>query len=200
VSQTIAYYFSLNSPWSYLGDARLAKIVARHGATVLHKPTNFGLVFPETGGLPLQKRAPVRQAYRLQELNRWPAHLGIPLIKQPDHFPSNERIGVGMVIAAINEGLDVTDLVNAIMTALWAEDRDIGDEATLIGIAEAQGLDGQGLLDKGREDTIDAQWLQYSRDAVAKGVFGAPTYTLGEQLFWGQDRLEFLDRALATST
>ena len=197
MGQTITYHFTLNSPWSYLGDARLAKMAARHGATVVHKPTNFSLVFPETGGLPLPKRAPARQAYRLQELERWPAHLGIPLIKQPDNFPSNERNGIGIVIAAINQGLDVTDLVNAIMTALWAEDRNIGDEATLIGIAEAQGFDGQGLLEAGQENTIEAQWLQNSKDALAKGVFGAPTYGLGEQLFWGQDRLEFLDRALA---
>ena len=200
MGQTITYYFTLNSPWSYLGDARLAKMVARHGATVVHKPTNFSLVFPETGGLPLPRRAPVRQAYRLQELERWSAYLGIPLIKQPDNFPSDERSGVGMVIAAINEDLDVTNLVNAIMTALWAKDQNIGDEATLIGIAEAQGLDGQGLLEAGREDIIEAQWLQNSKDALAKGVFGAPTYVLGEQLFWGQDRLEFLDRALAART
>ena len=198
MGQTITYHFTLNSPWSYLGDARLAKIAARHGAKVMHKPTNFGLVFPETGGLPLPKRAPARQAYRLQELERWPAYLGIPLIKQPDNFPSNERNGIGIVIAAINQGLDVTHLVNAIMTALWAEDRNIGDEATLIGIAEAQGFDGQGLFEAGQKNTIKAQWLQNSKDALAKGVFGAPTYGLGEQLFWGQDRLEFLDRALAS--
>ena len=197
MGQTITYHFTLNSPWSYLGDARLAKMAARHGATVVHVPTNFGLVFPETGGLPLPKRAPARQAYRLQELERWPTHLGIPLIKQPHNFPSNERNGIGIVIAAINQGLDVTDLVNAIMTALWAEDRNIGDEATLIGIAEAQGFDGQGLLKAGQKSTIEAQWLRNSKDALAKGVFGAPTYGLGEQLFWGQDRLEFLDRALA---
>ena len=109
MGQTITYHFTLNSPWSYLGDARLAKMAARHGATVVHKPTNFGLVFPETGGLPLPKRAPARQAYRLQELERWPAHLGIPLIKQPDNFPSNERNGIGIVIAAINQGTSNTN-------------------------------------------------------------------------------------------
>ena len=104
-----------------------------------------------------------------------------------------------MVIAAINDGLDVSDLVNAIMAALWAEDRNIGDEATLINIANAQGLDGQRLLAAGRDDAIEAQWLQNSKDALTAGVFGAPTYALGKQLFWGQDRLEFLDRALDTS-
>ena len=102
-----------------------------------------------------------------------------------------------MVITAINKGLDVTNLVNAIMTALWAEDRNIGDKATLIDIAEAHGHDGQGLLEAGQEDAIEAQWLQNSRDALETGVFGAPTYALGDRLFWGQDRLEFLDQALA---
>ena len=93
----------------------------------------------------------------------------------------------------------MTDLVNAIMTALWAEDRNIGDEETLIGIAEAQGLDGEVLMKAGRKDNIEAQWLQNSEDALTAGVFGAPTYALGEKLFWGQDRLEFLDRALDAS-
>ena len=199
MGQLITYHFTLNSPWSYLGDRRLSEMAVRHGATVVHKPTNFGLVFPETGGLPLPKRAPARKAYRLQELERWRTYLGIPLIKNPYNFPSNERNGIGMVIAAINYGLDVSDLVNAIMTALWAEDRNIGDEATLINIANAQGLDGQGLLAAGRDDAIEAQWLQNSKDALTAGVFGAPTYALGKQLFWGQDRLEFLDRALDTS-
>lgn len=199
MSHTITYHFTLNSPWSYLGDARLAEIASRHGATIIHKPTNFGIVFPETGGLPLPKRAPARQAYRMQELERWPAHLNIPLIKQPEFFPSNERAGVGMVIAAINEGLNVGPLVNGILTALWAENRNIGDEATLLAIAGERGFDGQRLMDAGRAEEIEAQWVQNSQDALATGVFGAPSYVLGTQIFWGQDRLEFLDRALAAA-
>lgn len=195
----ITYHFSLNSPWSYLGDGRLAEIAARHGAAVIHKPTDFGLVFPETGGVALPKRAPARQAYRMQELERWPAHLNIPLIRRPEFFPSNERLGAGMVIAALNEGLDAAPLVNGILTALWAENRNIGDEAALIAIAGERGFDGRRLMEAGKADDIEAQWAQNSRDALAAGVFGAPSYVLGAQLFWGQDRLDFLDRALAAA-
>ncbi len=195
----ITYHFSLNSPWSYLGDARLTEMAARHGATVVHKPTNFGMVFPETGGLPLPKRAPARQAYRQQELERWRNHLNIALNKNPEFFPANERTGVGMVIAAINEGLDPGPLVNGILTAVWAEERNIADEETLLAIADDRGFDGASLIAVGGTDEIQSQWEQYSRDALATGVFGAPSYVLGEQIFWGQDRLEFLDRALGAA-
>jgi len=196
MAKTISYYFSLNSPWTYLGDARLAAIAERHGATIAHKPTNLGKVFPETGGLPLPKRAPARQAYRLQELARWRDYLGLPLNLHPAFFPADERTAAGMVLAAIDAGLDCGPLVNGILSAVWAEERNIADEATLLAIATERGYDGVVLMEAGRSEAIDAAWDRNAADALAGGVFGAPTYVLGEQLFWGQDRLEFLDRAL----
>ena len=196
VGKNIIYYFSFNSPWSYLGDMRLSNIAIRHNANITYKPTNFSLVFPKTGGLPLSKRAPARKAYRLQELERWQAHLDIPLIKEPKHWPSNERLGVGMLLAAINKRLNVALLSNAIFSALWAEDSNIGDECVLINIAEQIGFNGLDLLEAGRDEKIESQWIQNAKDALDLGVFGAPSYVVGEQLFWGQDRLEFLERAL----
>ena len=199
MTQQIIYYFSLNSPWSYLGDGRLKKIADQYDAKVVHKPTNFSIVFPETGGLPLPKRAPARRDYRMQELERWPALLNLPLVREPKYFPCDERLAAGMVIAASNEGLDVTDLVNSILTALWAEDLNIGETDTLVAIADKLGFDGQKLIQVGAGASVEEQWIENSKEAVNNGVFGAPTYLLGKHLFWGQDRLDFLDRVLASN-
>lgn len=193
----IVYHYSLNSPWTYLGDARFAEIAASHGATVVHKPTNYRIVFPETGGLPLPKRPPARQAYRKQELHRWRDYLGLPMIPFPKHHPADERHGVGMVLAAINAGQDPSALVNGILSALWEDDLDTGDPDILLAVAARSGYDGPALLEAGAADAIAEQWERNSQEALASGVFGAPTYILGDQLFWGQDRLDFLERALA---
>ena len=196
MTKVIIYYFSLNSPWSYLGDARFNQIVRRHKAGVVHKPTDFARVFPSTGGLPLSKRSPARKAYRLQELNRWQAYLDIPLITEPTHWPANERLGAGMLLAGISNKCDVAPLASAILNALWAEDRNINDEKVMMTIAEENGFDGFSLIEESRGKKMDLQWIKNAEDALDSGVFGAPSYVLGNQLFWGQDRLEFLERAL----
>lgn len=193
---TIDYYLSLNSPWTYLGGPRLEAIARRHGAEVRVKPVDFGTIFPRTGGLPLPKRAPARQAYRLMELERWRRHLAMPLNLQPRHFPTPAAKAAALVIAAETEGGDPLSLAQAILRSLWAEERDIEADETLDELARATGHDGAALLARARAPEIAAAQTAFTEEALARGVFGAPTYVLGEELFWGQDRLEFLDRAL----
>jgi 2-hydroxychromene-2-carboxylate isomerase len=196
--QRIDYYFSLVSPWTYLGDARLTRIAKQHGAEINYKPTNLGRVFPETGGLPLGKRAPARRAYRMQELIRWRDHLAVPITLEPAFFPANEWPAAGMVIAAKRQGLDCGPLVNGFLTAVWAEERNIADTDTMLAIANERGFNGAALLEMAESDaSIKDTWNQNSDEALAAGVFGAPSYVIGENLYWGQDRLEFVDRKLA---
>lgn len=196
--QRIDYYVCLISPWTYLGDARIRAIAAKHGAEVNVKPMNLGRVFPETGGLPLAKRAPARQAYRMQELKRWRDFLELPLTLEPAFFPASEWPAAGMVIAAKKQGLDCGPLVNGYLSAVWAEDRNIADPATATAIADERGFDGSTLLAEAERDAgIKATWDTYSDEALAAGVFGAPAYVIGEHVFWGQDRLDFVDRLLA---
>jgi len=197
MAKVIDYYLSLNSPWAYLGGRRLAEITARHRATVRVKPVDYGEIFPETGGLPLAKRAPARQAYRLTELRRWSRFLEVPLNLQPKHFPAAELTAAGMVIAA-GDGGDPLALANAIGRALWAEERDIADTGTLQDIAGATGHDGVALLAAAGRPAVSERYRALTREALARGVFGAPTYVFEEELYWGQDRLDFLDRALGT--
>ncbi len=198
MTQRIDYYVCLISPWTYLGDARFRAIAAKHGAEVNVKPMNLGRVFPETGGLPLAKRAPARQAYRMQELKRWRDFLELPLALEPAFFPASEWPAAGMVIAAKQQGRDCGPLVNGFLSAVWAEDRNIADPAAAAAIADERGFDGSALLAEAERDAgIKATWDTYSEEALAAGVFGAPAYVIGEHVFWGQDRLDFVDRLLA---
>jgi len=195
VSQTIDYFVALASPYTYMGHARLAEIAGRHGATVVTRPVNFGVIFAQTGGLPLPKRAPERRAYRMMELKRWRRRLGVDLNLEPAFFPVDESTAAHVVHAARLAGHDAFDLAGRFLAAVWAEQRNIADQATIAAICGEAGLDGAALL-AAREAGAEA-WGRETEAALAKGVFGAPTYVLGDELFWGQDRLDFLDQALA---
>lgn len=192
----IDYYFALQSPFSYLGNARLQDIALRHGAGINYKPVSLAQVFAATGGLPLAKRAPERRAYRLLELARWSAYLGIPLNLEPKYFPVDEALAARMVIGAEQEGYDVGPLTTAIMRAVWELDANIADRCTLAQVAAACGFDGDGLLELANGPDIADIHQRNTDEAISRGVFGAPTYVIEDELFWGQDRLDLLDRAL----
>jgi 2-hydroxychromene-2-carboxylate isomerase len=195
-AKLIDYYFSPSSPWTYLGHARFTQIADRHGAAINVKPVDYAAIFPQSGGLPLGKRAPQRQAYRLSELRRWKAHLGVELNLEPKYFPVDATRAACAIIAAAPEGVEAQlRLAGMLMRALWAEERNLADETQLEAIAAAAGFDGKRLL--GRAAQVQDAYESYTREARARGVFGAPTYAYRDELFWGQDRLDFLDRALA---
>ncbi|MGQ4879346.1 2-hydroxychromene-2-carboxylate isomerase [Billgrantia sp. LNSP4103-1] len=193
----ITYYCSLVSPWTYLGHARLGEIAARHGATVDYVPITVSEVFPRTGGLPLPKRAPERQAYRLVELKRWPKLLGVPLNVAPRHFPTDDRPAARLALTAKAKGHDIAELTLAILRACWVEDRDIADLATLGEIADACGLDGQALLQEAETSPGQQRLDEACERAIAAGCFGVPWYDVDGEPFWGQDRLEMLEKTLA---
>jgi len=197
MSKVIDYYLTLISPWAYLGSQRFAEIAARHGAEVRVKPVNFGEIFPRTGGLPLAKRAPERQAYRLMELKRWREHLGVPINIHPKFFPAAEGLAARLVIAAGDTGGKPLELAQAFGKAVWEQERDIADRATCEAIARETGHDAAKLLAKAEEPATQARHTALTEEAVSRGVFGAPSYVYNDEIFWGQDRLEFLDRALA---
>jgi 2-hydroxychromene-2-carboxylate isomerase len=152
-------------------------------------------VFKVSGGLPLGQRAPQRQAYRMMELRRWREELGIPLNLEPKFFPVDDSLAACMVVALGQRG-DMGALSGACLKAVWAEERDIADPATLVAIAGEQGLDGAELLAAARTPAARAGYQANTDAAIAAGVFGAPTFVIGDQLFWGQDRLDFVARAL----
>jgi 2-hydroxychromene-2-carboxylate isomerase len=190
MTKKIDYYFSPVSPWTYLGHERFAQIAQRHGATVAVKPVDYGVIFPQSGGLPLGKRAPQRQAYRLQELARWRDFLGVPLNVHPKFFPADPTLAACLICAA-PEGKRMA-VAGDFMRAVWAEEKNIADAAVAAEIAARHGIaNAADAVAKGK-----AVYEANTQEAVARQVFGAPTYVYRDELFWGQDRLDFLDRAM----
>ena len=197
-TKTVEYFLSPVSPYVYLGHQRFVALAKAQRATVVIKPIDLARVFPATGGLPLAKRAPQRQAYRLVELARWGAFLDVPINPQPAFFPCPADLASKWVIAAADtDPAGALDFIGAIGLALWAEQRNPDDRATLAALAEAHGLDARALAAKADAATTAARYDALTAEAIEQGVFGAPTYAYRGELFWGQDRLDFLERALA---
>ncbi len=195
----IDYFFSLLSPWAYLGSRRLEQIAARHRATIRPFPVDLGRVFPVSGGLPLAQRAPQRQAYRLVELARWRDFLKVPLNLQPRFFPANETQAAACVIATRLDHGDAraVELAHAVMHGVWARDKNIADPGTLREIVASVGLDADATMKRAVQPDIAAARAQDTDAAIALNIFGAPSYVIDGELFWGQDRLDFVDRKLA---
>ncbi len=182
-----------------MGAARIEGMAYAAGATLRIYPVDFGTIFPASGGLPLPKRAPQRQAYRLQELARWREHLGIPIHIQPKHFPASETLSAGCVVA-LRETVGDTPaikLAHAVLKAVWQRDLDPGDPATLARLIEECGLEPDTVLKSGAEPRWSDRREADTKAALERGVFGAPSYVIGDEIFWGQDRLGFVERRLA---
>ena len=188
---TIDYYFSLMSPFTYLAGDGLERIAARHGAAIRYRPADFQAIFRATGGVAVSDRHPTRQSYRLQELRRLPKVAGMPLNIQPKFWPVDPALSSAMVIATEADGGDAGSLACAFLRAVWAEERDISDREVVAEILRTQGHDSEPLLLREAEgrDVYETN----TRTAIAAEVFGAPTYVVGEERFWGQDRLTYLD-------
>jgi 2-hydroxychromene-2-carboxylate isomerase len=187
------------SPWTYLGHARFREIAARHGAQVQLRVIDLGKVFPASGGTALKDRPPQRRAYRLMELRRWRDHLGAPLNVEPKFFPVPAEPSATALLAVLERhGTETAlDVAGDLMRATWAEERNISEPDTLRAVLSARQLDAPALLTHARSAEVAARYIQHSQEAIARGVFGSPTYSYQDELFWGQDRLDFLDRALA---
>lgn len=198
MTKTVDLYYSHTSPWTYLGWQRFHAIAKKAGAKVNYWPVDYGKIFPVSGGLPLKQRPPQRQAYRMMELKRWKAHLGIPLTLEPKHFPTNESLAAHMAIAVRRRGLDIAAFSFAVLRGCWAEEKNVGDPDTLVALANGLGMDGKALIAEAESAPVQAERERDNQAAIALGVFGAPTFVIDGELFWGQDRLDFVERKLAS--
>ncbi len=199
MSKTIDYYHFLISPWSYLAIKQFNQLRHTHDLVVNYKPIDVMQTFDNMGGLPPAKRHPSRQRFRMNELKRWAAYLDVPMNFEPAYFPVNQALAAQMVFAAggASGNSDAAKFSDAVLSACWAEEKDISDESTLLDIANKCGLDGADLIAKARQDEFAAMLQSTTEEAHNKDVFGSPTYVINGELFWGQDRIEFLARYLA---
>ena len=199
MGRTVDYYFAPQSPWAYLGHQRFADIVRRAGARIRVLPIDLGgKVFPISGGLPLGQRAPQRQAYRLVELQRFSQHLGAPLNLTPKYFPVGGDDAARLIIATdLALGVDAAMAISgAVLAACWAQERNIADDKVLAQLLQEQGLPA-ALLEQSHSQAVQVRYEACTQQAIDAGVFGAPSYVIDGEIFWGQDRLDFVERALA---
>ena len=199
MSHSVDYYFAPQSPWAYLGHQRFHNILKKSGASVRVMPFDLGgKVFPISGGLPLGQRAPQRQAYRLTELERFSKWLGAPLHLKPTFFPVSGDDAAKLIIAVdMAMGADAAmNISGAILSAVWSQQRNIADEKTLAELLHEQHLPA-ACLEQAYSQAAQERYESYTQMAIDAGVFGAPSYVLADEIFWGQDRLDFVERALA---
>lgn len=198
MSKTVEYFMAPASPWAYLGHQRFVAIAKKHHANIELKPADIAKVFGATGGVPVAQRPIQRQEYRLAELTRWSKHLQIPLNLHPKFFPVSGELASKLIIAAQQEvgaeaGLSVAF---ALGRAVWAEEKNIADGDTLVSIADSLGLKGKDLMAHAASDAVAADYARHTEDALAAHIFGVPWYRVDDEGYWGQDRLDFVERAL----
>ena len=197
MSLSIDYYLAPQSPWTYLGHTRFVQMAAKHGAQVNLKPVDLGKVFAVSGGLPLGQRAPQRQAYRMLELARWRDVSGLPLHVQPKHFPVPGEPAAKLIVAV--QWADGTaaalGIAGRVLAAVWAQQRNIASADTLAELLAEAGLPASRLQEAG-SPAVQSQCDAHTQDAIAAGVFGGPSYVIDGEIFWGQDRLDFVERRL----
>ena len=200
MSHSVDYYFAPQSPWAYLGHQRFQNILQKSGASVRVMPIDLGgKVFPISGGLPLGQRAPQRQAYRLTELARFSKWLGAPLHLKPTFFPVSGDDAAKLIIAVdMAQGANAAMAISgAILSAVWSQQRNIADEKTLVELLKEQNLPAS-CLEQAYSQATQERYETYTQMAIDAGVFGAPSYVVNGEIFWGQDRLDFVERVLAT--
>lgn len=197
MSKIIDYYFAPQSPWTYLGHKRLVKMAQESGAKVNVYPVDLGRVFPVSGGLALPKRAPQRQAYRLVELKRFSEHLQMPMQVQPKYFPVGGDDAAKLIIAVdLHDGFEAALRIGgAVMAACWEQERNIASEAVLTELLAEQGMSA-ARIEHAHSQTVEQRYDDDTARAIEIGVFGAPSYVVDGEMFWGQDRLDFVERQL----
>jgi len=197
--QSIEYFYSAHSAFAWLGSARLSEICATHGARIVHKPIELSPVIEAAGGLPFAARSQAHVDYFFgRDIEHWAEYRGVAVIRhRPTHHDAPLALPNGAIIAAQEAGQGADALAHAILGAHWRDDADISDAATLAPLIAGCGLDVQAILHAARSEPVQAIHRANTEEAIARHVFGSPTYVVGGDPFYGQDRLDLVDRALA---
>jgi 2-hydroxychromene-2-carboxylate isomerase len=198
VSRSIDYYFTLASPWAFLGHQPFLDLAKAHNVTIRYRPIDVGEVFPHTGGLPLPKRHPARQRYRILELQRWREARGVALKIHPKHWPFPVATANRTIVALAQSGADPGPYTRRAFEGGWVHDEDLSQDDSLVALLEGCGHDGAKVLAAAKSDAIARIYADSATEAVAKNVIGSPCYLLDDEVFWGQDRLDLLARALTS--
>ena len=194
----IEYFYSAHSVFAYLGSARFMEIAQAAGRTITHRPVDLDQVVPAAGASPFRERSPKHRAYFFRrEIDRWAEERNAPVMPgYPAHHRKDMALCNGMVIAGIVQGQNVDRLAHAMLQAHWQDDADLSDRATLARIAEGVGIAPDPLLSAALSDEVQAIYQANTDEAIKRSVFGSPTYFVDGDMFYGQDHLEMVERAL----
>jgi 2-hydroxychromene-2-carboxylate isomerase len=196
--QTIDYFYSVRSVYAYFGSRRLIDLARRTGRRLRHLPVDLSRVVPAAGNPPFAQRSPAHWGYHFgRELERWSEWLEIPVVVDPVHHYGDRLLPGGVVIAAQQAGSDVDEVSHAILTALWRDDLDIARPEVLEAVLRGAGIDPGPLLARALQPDVQAGLEACTAEAIERGVIGSPTYGVDGELFYGQDRLMFVERHLA---
>lgn len=197
--KSIDYFFWINSDWAYLGADRLAALARRHHVSINYKPVDLIDVYSRTGGIPLGERSVQRRAYREAELKRWMKRLNITLNVTPRYMCPDAALASRYTIAADKLGHPVAPLYKDILHAQWCAEQDISQADVILQVAKNSDLPADEIMNFALSDEIGDVYRAYTDEAIEQGVFGSPTYIFQGEVFWGQDRLDFLREAVAAA-
>ena len=196
MSKTVEYYFDFGSPAAYLASTQLKALATDTGAAVIWRPMLLGGVFVATGNHS-PASVPAKGKYIFGDFARFAKRYGVPLKINP-YFPINTitlmRIAVGL---QMRNDPRFMDYCSAMFRAIWVDAQNLNDPAVVATVVHSAGFDAQALLALASEQAVKDQLKSETELAVARGIFGAPTFFVGDQMFWGQDRLDFVREALA---
>ncbi len=196
--KTITYYYAAHSAYAYLGAAELTRIARNAGAKVIHKPMDLRAVMPAAGSQPMAQRSASHMDYFFRrEIDRWAEHRGIPMMhKTPTHHANDINFANCVLIAAIEADLDIDSLSEEMLRAHWVDDADVASREDLTKICQAVGIDAAPLFEAAESDAIKEIYARNTQESIDLGLFGSPAYVVGEDMFYGQDRLDMVARAL----
>jgi 2-hydroxychromene-2-carboxylate isomerase len=194
----IEYFYSAHSAFAYLGSARFMDIANAAGRAIRHRPMDLRRVVPASGSTPFSERSKGHYAYFFRrEIDRWAEERNAPvMVGRPTHHDNDTTLCNGMIIAAIVQGHNVDRLAHVMLESHWRDDADLADRATLVELGKRAGLDPIPLLEAASSDEVRVIYEANTREAIARSVFGSPTYVVDGDMFYGQDRLEMVERAL----
>lgn len=196
MNNMLDYYFATPSPWAYLATPRIIELEKKYNIEINWKPADLMEIFSIHGVANVKDRPQPVQLNRLTELGRWSKFLNMPLTIQPKYFPVDPTLSHKVIILAQKNNIDVKNLIFSFQKAVWTDEKDISNENVILEICKTNKFESSSIITDANSEEIQNEYKNNTKDALSQNVWGSPTFVYNNELFWGQDRIEFLERAI----
>jgi len=196
MNNMLDYYFATPSPWAYLATPRIIELEKKYNLEINWKPADLMEIFSIHGVANVKDRPQPVQLNRLTELGRWSKFLNMPLTIQPKYFPVDPTLSHKVIILAQKNNIDVKNLIFSFQKAVWTDEKDISNEDVILEICKTNKFESSSIITDANSEEIQNEYKNNTKDALSQNVWGSPTFVYNNELFWGQDRIEFLERAI----